>query len=160
MDFDGVKEKTLVLVKPDAIQRGLMGEITSRFERKGLKLVGCKMMTLDEAILREHYSHIADKPFFGGLAKFMSSTPVVAMCWEGLEVVNAVRLIVGITKSREAEAGSIRGDFAMSISCNVIHASDSVDNAKAEVARFFKDDEVFTYAKGEFEHVYAEDELE
>lgn len=160
MDFNGVKEKTLVLVKPDAIQRGLMGEITSRFERKGLKLVGCKMMTLDEAILREHYSHIADKPFFGGLAKFMSSTPVVAMCWEGLEVVNAVRLIVGITKSREAEAGSIRGDFAMSISCNVIHASDSVDNAKAEVARFFKDDEVFAYAKGEFEHVYAEDELE
>lgn len=159
IDFKGVKEKTLVLVKPDAIQRGLMGEITSRFERKGLKLVGCKMMTLDEAILREHYAHIADKPFFGGLAKFMSSTPVVAMCWEGLEVVDAVRLIVGITKSREAEAGSIRGDFAMSISCNVIHASDSVENAQAEVARFFKSDEIFSYRKGEFEHVYAEDEL-
>jgi len=159
MDFEGIREKTLVLVKPDAMQRGLVGEITSRFERKGLKMVGCKMMTLDEAILKEHYAHIADKPFFGGLAKFMSSTPVVVMCWEGLEVVDAVRLTVGITKSREAEAGSIRGDFAMSISCNVIHASDSVENAKAEVARFFKSDEIFEYNKSEFEHVYAKDEL-
>jgi len=134
-----VKERTLVLIKPDAIQRGLMGEIISRFERKGLKLVGCKMMELEEALLREHYSHIADKPFFGGLAKFMQSTPVVAMCWEGLEVVNAVRLLCGITKAREAEAGSIRGDLAMSVACNVVHASDSIESAEAEVKRFFKE---------------------
>ena len=154
----GVQERTLVLVKPDAIQRGLMGKIVARFEMKGLKLVGCKMMSLDEALLREHYAHIADKPFFGGLAKFMQSTPVIAMCWEGLEVVNAVRLLCGITKAREAEAGSIRGDFAMSVACNVVHASDSVENASAEVPRFFKEDEIFSYDKAEYMHVYAEDE--
>lgn len=154
----GVKEKTLVLIKPDAIQRGLIGQIVARFERKGLKMVAMKMMALDEAVLREHYAHIADKPFFGGLAKFMQSTPVVAMCFEGLQVVDAVRKITGITKSREAEAGSIRGDFAMSIACNVIHASDGVEAAQAEVARFFTPEEVFEYDKSEYMHVYAEDE--
>jgi len=157
---NGVAEKTLILVKPDAIQRGLFGDITSRFEKKGLKLVGCKMMALDEAILREHYAHIADKPFFPGLAKFMQSTPVIAMCWEGLEVVDAVRNITGITKAREAESGSIRGDFAMSVSCNVIHASDSVENAEVEVKRFFNPDELHAYDKSEYMHVYAADELE
>jgi len=157
-DKKGVREQTLVLVKPDAIQRGLVGDITKRFERKGLKLVGVKMMTLDEAVLREHYAHIADKPFFPGVAKFMQSTPVIAMCWEGLEVVETVRRITGITKAREAEAGSIRGDFAMSMGCNVIHASDGVDEAEAEVKRFFKPDDIFNYDKSEFLHVYAEDE--
>jgi nucleoside-diphosphate kinase len=152
-------EKTLILVKPDAIQRGLLGQIVSRFEIKGLKLVGMKMMPLDEAILREHYAHIADKPFFPGVAKFMQSTPVVAMCWEGLEVVDAVRKITGITKAREAEAGSIRGDFAMSVSCNVIHASDTVENAEIEVKRFFNSDEIHDYNKSEYIHVYSEDEL-
>lgn len=155
---EGTKERTLILIKPDAIQRGLVGKILERFERKGLKLVGCKMMSLDEAILREHYSHLADKPFFQGLAKFMQSTPVIAMCWEGLEVVNAVRLLCGITKAREAEAGSIRGDFAMSVACNVVHASDSTENAEKEVARFFKEDELYGYDKSEYMHVYAEDE--
>lgn len=158
MEFTGVKEKTLVLIKPDAIQRGLIGTIISRFEKKGLKLVGLKMMALDEAILREHYAHIADKPFFGGLAKFMKSTPVIAMCYEGLEVVQAVRLLCGITKARAAEAGSIRGDLAMSVACNVVHASDTVENAKVEVVRFFKADELHTYNKSEYEHVYSEDE--
>lgn len=151
-------ERTLILLKPDCIQRGLVGEVIHRLERKGLKLLGMKMMTLDEAILREHYSHIADKPFFPGLAQFMSSTPVIAMVWEGLEAVDAVRLIAGITKSREADAGTIRGDFAMSISCNVIHASDTVDNAQDEVKRFFKSDELFDYDKSEYLHVYADDE--
>ncbi|MBT4917707.1 nucleoside-diphosphate kinase [Candidatus Peregrinibacteria bacterium] len=155
----GVKEQTLVLIKPDAIQRGLIGKIVDRFEVKGLKLAGLKMMTLDEAILREHYAHIADKPFFPGLAKFMQSTPVIALCWEGLDVVDTVRRITGITKAREAEAGSIRGDFAMSVSCNVIHASDSTENAEKEVSRFFKVDELFSYDKSEYMHVYAEDEL-
>ena len=151
-------ERTLVLIKPDAIQRGLLGAITTRFEQKGLKLIGMKMMSLDEAVLREHYAHIADKPFFPGVAKFMQSTPVVAMCWEGLEVVETVRRITGITKAREAEAGSIRGDYAMSVSCNVIHASDSVDNAEAEVKRFFNPDDIFTYDKSEYLHVYGDDE--
>ncbi|MCX6735433.1 MAG: nucleoside-diphosphate kinase [Candidatus Peregrinibacteria bacterium] len=153
-----VNEQTLILIKPDAIQRGLVGEIVTRFERKGLKLVGMKMMALNEAVLREHYAHIADKPFFPGVAKFMQSTPVVAMCWEGLQVVDAVRKITGITKAREAEAGSIRGDLAMSVACNVIHASDTVENAQKEVKRFFKDDEIHSYDKSEYIHVYAEDE--
>ncbi len=156
----GVHEKTLVLVKPDAIQRGLIGEIVSRLEKKGLKLVGVKMMTLDESLLREHYAHLADKPFFGGLTKFMQSTPVIAMCWEGLEVVEAVRKITGITKARQAEAGSIRGDLAMSVSCNVVHASDTPENALVEVKRFFKIDELHSYDKSEYMHVYAEDERE
>ena len=143
-------ERTLVLIKPDAIQRGLLGAITTRFEQKGLKLIGMKMMSLDEAVLREHYAHIADKPFFPGVAKFMQSTPVVAMCWEGLEVVETVRRITGITKAREAEAGSIRGDYAMSVSCNVIHASDSTENAEAEVKRFFNPDDIFAYDKSEY----------
>lgn len=159
MEFSGVKEKTLVLIKPDALQRGLVGEIVVRLEKKGLKLVGCKMMAMNEAILREHYAHLADKPFFPGLAKFMQSTPVVVMCWEGLEVVDAVRKITGITKARQAEAGSIRGDLAMSVSCNVVHASDSVENAKKEVKRFFNEDEIFDYEKSEYMHVYAADEL-
>jgi len=154
-----VKERTLVLVKPDAIQRGLIGEITTRFEKKGLKLIGIKMMGLDEALLREHYAHLADKPFFPSLAKFMQSTPVIAMCWEGLEVVEAVRKITGITKARQAEAGSIRGDLAMSVSCNVVHASDTIENAEKEVKRFFKADELHNYDKSEYMHVYAADEL-
>jgi len=160
MEFDGLNEKTLVIIKPDAIQRGLTGEILSRFEKKGLKMIGCKMMSLNETLLREHYSHLADKPFFAGLARFMQSTPVIVLCFEGLEVVTAVRLLCGITKSREAEAGSIRGDLAMSVACNVIHASDSVENAEKEVKRFFHEDELFNYEKSEYMHVYAEDERE
>jgi nucleoside-diphosphate kinase len=151
-------ERSLILIKPDGIQRGLVGEILHRFERKGLKVIGIKMMSLDEAILREHYAHISDKPFYPELEGFMMSTPVIVICVEGLEVVAAVRLITGITKAREAEAGSIRGDFAMSHSCNVIHASDSPENAEREVKRFFKEDEVFPYSKGEYEHVYNEEE--
>jgi nucleoside-diphosphate kinase len=158
MKFDGLNEKTLVIVKPDAIQRGIAGDILSRFERKGLKVVGMKMMRLDEAVLREHYAHIADKPFFSGVSNFMQHSPVIAICLEGLEVVEAVRLITGITKARQAEAGSIRGDFAMSVACNVIHASDTVENAKTEVQRFFSEEEIFEYSKSEYEFVYIQDE--
>lgn len=151
-------ERTLVIIKPDAIQRGLIGEVTKRFERKGLKLAGMKMITLEATLLKEHYSHLADKPFFKGICDFMQSSPVIVQCWEGLEAVNAVRLIAGITKAREADGGTIRGDFAMSLQCNVIHASDSAENAKAEVKRFFRDDELFAYEKSEYLHVYSADE--
>ncbi|MCX6733842.1 MAG: nucleoside-diphosphate kinase [Candidatus Peregrinibacteria bacterium] len=153
-----IKEQTLVLVKPDAIQRGLIGNVLARFETKGLKVVGIKMMSLDEAILREHYAHIADKPFFPGVSSFMRSSPVVAICLEGLDVVNAVRILCGITKSREANPGTIRGDLAMSVACNVVHASDTVESAQAEVKRFFKPDDLFNYDKSEYMHVYVEDE--
>lgn len=158
LSFDGLYEKTLVLIKPDGVQRGLVGDVLKRFEQKGLKIAGIKMMTLDEAILREHYAHIAEKPFFGGVSAFMRSSPVVAICLEGLECVNAVRLLCGITKSREADAGTIRGDLAMSVACNVVHASDSVETAKKEVPRFFNPDELFEYDKSEYMYVYVEDE--
>ncbi len=160
MEFNGLKEKTLVIFKPDTLQRGLVGEVTTRFERKGLKLVGMKMMKLQEAVLREHYAHIADKPFYGGVEDFMMSSPVLVACWEGLEVVETVRIITGITKARAAEAGSIRGDFAMSVACNVVHASDSVENAQKEVARFFAEDELYSYDKSDYMHVYASEERE
>lgn len=151
-------ERTLILIKPDAIQRGLVGKIIERFERKGLKMVGIKMTNLDDAVLREHYAHLKDKPFFEGLSRFMRSSPVIAMCIEGLEVVEAVRQLCGITKAREAEAGSIRGDFAMSVSCNVVHASDASKTAEEEIARFFAPGELLQYEKSEYMHVYAEDE--
>jgi nucleoside-diphosphate kinase len=151
-------ERTLILIKPDGIQRGLVGEVTRRLESKGLKLIGMKMMHLDEAVILEHYAHIADKPFFAGVKKFMQSTPVIAQCWEGVEAVDAVRIIVGITKARAASAGSIRGDLAMSLQCNVVHASDSLETAKREVERFFDASELFDYDKSEYLHVYSEDE--
>ncbi len=152
-------ERTIILIKPDAIQRGLIGQITRRFERKGLKLVGMKMMRLDDPLLDEHYCHISDKPFFADLKKFMKSSPVIAQCWEGVECVAAVRAIAGPTKGREAPAGTIRGDFSMSVCNNVIHCSDSVENATKEVKRFFKDSELYEYDKSEWAHVYFYDEV-
>jgi nucleoside-diphosphate kinase len=158
MEFNGLREKTLVIIKPDALQRGLVGEIISRFERKGLKLVGSKMQKLDTTTLREHYAHIADKPFYPGVEEFMMSCPAVVQVWEGLDVVETVRLITGITKARSAEAGSIRGDLAMSVACNVIHASDSTESAKDEVTRFFSEEEIYEYDKTDYMHVYIDEE--
>lgn len=151
-------ERTLIIVKPDALQRNLLGEIINRFERKGLKIVGLKMMAIDDLKVTEHYSHHVDKPFFQNLKNFMQSAPVVVMVLEGLEAISAIRLIVGPTKGREADAGSIRGDYAMSQQCNIVHASDSVENAEKEIKRFFKEEEIFAYKKMDFEWVYAIDE--
>ena len=151
-------ERTLIIVKPDALQRNLLGQIIVRFERKGLKLVGLKMMAIDDLKVTEHYAHHKDKPFFQNLKKFMQSSPVVVFVLEGVETINAVRLIVGPTKGREADAGSIRGDFAMSGQCNIVHASDSVEAAEQEIKRFFKEDELFKYDKMDFAWVYGEDE--
>lgn len=153
-------EQTLVLIKPDGIQRGLVGEVISRFEKKGLKLTGIKMMTLNSALLKEHYAHIAGKSFYQGVENFMKSSPVIAMVLEGLDAVSTVRILCGITKAREAEPGSIRGDFAMSVACNVVHASDTPETAAKEVKRFFKSNELFKYDKTEYMHVYLEDESE
>ena len=152
-------ERTLILIKPDAIQRGLAGAVLSRFESKGLQLVGVKMMQLTDELLREHYAHIADKPFFPGIANFMKSSPVIAVCVEGLDCVDTVRRLCGVTKAREAEVGTIRGDFAMSIQTNIVHASDSLENAKAEVKRFFKEEELFDYNMVLATNVYSTDEL-
>lgn len=151
-------ERTLIIAKPDALQRGLVGEIISRLERKGLKLLGIKMMTLDSAVLQAHYAHLTDKPFYTDLEDFMKSSPIIAMAWEGFECVNSVRVIVGATNPREAAAGTIRGDYAIGTGRNLVHASDSKESGEAEVSRFFKDDELFGYDKSEYIHVYSEDE--
>lgn len=138
-------QKTVVLVKPDGMQRGLVGEIISRFERKGLKLVGIKMARMTDEILDKWYSHLRDKSFFADIKEYVKWTPIVAMVWEGLEAVAAVRKIVGITKAREAEAGSIRGDLGMSGQHNLIHASDSVKAADKELKMIFTRGEIFDY---------------
>lgn len=153
-------ERTCILIKPDALQRNLLGEIIRRFERKGLKIVGLKMMQLEDVVLEDHYVHHKDKPFFGKLRNFMKSTPVIAVVLQGLDAVDAVRIIVGTTKGREADAGSIRGDLAMSIQTNLVHASDSTENAQTEIKRFFKEEELFHYEKVDLNFVYSEDELE
>lgn len=135
-------EKTLVLIKPNAVQRGLVGEIIARFERKGLYLAGLKMMQLDDAILAEHYAHLKERAFFPLLRDSMMVSPVVAMCVAGLDAVETVRLMVGATNSRKALPGTIRGDFSMSGEQNVIHASDSIENAELEIKRFFSEGEI------------------
>src|SRR5258708_5190928 len=138
-------EQTLVLIKPDAMQRDLVGELIQRFERKGLKLVGIKMMGLSDDLLDEHYSHLAGRDFFAEIKTFMRSTPIIACCWEGVDCVNTVRALCGITRAREAAPGTIRGDLAMSVQANLVHASDSLETAEVEVARFFDADELFEY---------------
>jgi nucleoside-diphosphate kinase len=149
-------EQTLIIAKPDALQRGLVGEIISRLERKGLKLIGLKMLSLDSELLREHYSEHLEKPFYAGLESFMKSSPVVVMAWEGYECVNSVRILVGATNPREASAGTIRGDFAIGTGRNLIHASDSKESGESEVNRFFTKSELFEYEKSEYLHTYED----
>lgn len=151
-------QKTVVLVKPDGMQRGLIGEIIHRFERKGLKLIAIKMIILNDEILDEWYAHHKDKSFFSDLKSYMKWTPIVAMIWQGLDAIPAVRKIVGITKGREAEAGSIRGDFGMSGQYNLIHASDSEDAAKKEIGFIFKAEEIYEYESGMECLIYPQEE--
>lgn len=151
-------EQSVVLVKPDGLQRALMGEIISRFERKGLKLVGIKMMYLTDDILDQWYEHHVGKDFFKNLKNFMMSTPIVAMLWEGLDAVTVVRKLVGTTHGREAEAGSIRGDFSLSQQLNLIHASDSVKMAEKEKKLLFKEDEVVDWEDAVESLIYSTEE--
>ena len=150
------EERSLIILKPDALQRGLVGELFHRFERKGLKIVGLKMMQLEDVALDAHYAHHKDKPFFDALKKFMKSAPVVLVALSGINAIRAIRLVVGPTKGYEAEAGSIRGDFAMSGQSNIVHASDSAAIAKQEIKRFFKPDELFDYQKPDFPWLYSD----
>lgn len=152
-------EKTLVLLKPSCVERNLIGEVIGRIERRGLIICGIKMMQLDENILREHYSHLVDKPFFPKLVASMMASPVVALCLKGIDVVSVFREMVGPTNGRKALPGTIRGDFSMSGSLNIIHASDSVENAEIEIRRFFRDDEIFDYTPANCKFIYEEDEL-
>lgn len=151
-------EQTLIILKPSAVQRGLAGKVISRFEQKGLVISGMKMMQLDEPILREHYAHLVDRPFFPSLVCSMTATPVVVMAISGKDAVAVVRQMVGVTNSRNALPGTIRGDFGMSGQENIIHASDSVENAKIELARFFKPGEIFDYQPITITAIYAPDE--
>ncbi|VVC03526.1 Nucleoside diphosphate kinase [Candidatus Burarchaeum australiense] len=138
-------ERTLIILKPDCVKKGLVGEVLKRFELATLKLAGLKMKKLNKKILEEHYAHHKDKPFFKGLAKFMKSSPVVFVVVEGENAVAAVRDMAGPTDSKQAPKGTIRGDYGEDIQVNVIHASDSLETANAEIARFFKKSELFDY---------------
>ena len=151
-------ERTVVLIKPDAVQRGYIGEIIHRFERKGMQLVALKMMQLSDEILKEHYVHHVSKPFFQSLKDFMQSSPVIAIIWEGPLAINIVRTMIGPTKGHEAPPGTIRGDFSSDTSHNMIHASDSAENAAAEIERFFSPEELFSYTKTEMQHVFEAEE--
>lgn len=150
------EEQTLIIIKPDAIHRSLLGEIVNRFERKGLKIVGMKMQQLNEGTLEDHYSHLADEPFFTDLKEFMQEAPVVLIALSGIDAIAATRRIVGGTAGHEAEAGSIRGDFSMSVQSNLVHASDSPETAEAELEIFFDDDDLFAYERNDFSLVYSD----
>jgi nucleoside-diphosphate kinase len=141
------------------VQRGLCGEILSRFERRGFAIAGLKLVKLSSSLLKEHYAHIADKPFFPGIEKFMSSSPVVVAVIEGKDAVETVRAMCGPTNARKAAPGTIRGDYALSMQCNIIHASDSLETAKKEIARFFKPEELYSYKRALEGLTYSEDEL-
>jgi len=138
-------ERSLVLIKPDAIQRGLAGTILSRLEGQGLKLVALKMLRLDKQLAQRHYAIHKDKPFFDGLVNYISSAPIIAAVFEGERAGEVIRKIMGATDPANAEAGTIRGDFGLDIERNVIHGSDSVKTAHEEIKLFFSQDEFFSY---------------
>ncbi len=153
-----MKERTLLLLKPDALHRSLIGAIITRFELKGFKIAGLKMIHISKELSKEHYSHLVSKPFYADLEKFMTTDPVVAVVIEGKDAVEVTRLIVGPTNASKAEGGSIRGDFSNSTSRNVIHASDSKETAVKEIARFFKPTELCEDKLSTEHYLFASDE--
>lgn len=152
-------QQTLVILKPSCVERCLIGEVITRIQNRGIIITGLKMMQLDEKILREHYSHLVDKPFFPGLAASMMASPVVCMVLKGVDVIEVFRKMTGVTNGRKAEPGTLRGDFCMSGQANIIHASDSPENAEIEIGRFFKPEEVFDYTPAYIKYLYGDDEL-
>ena len=152
-------ERTLIILKPSAIQRFLVGDVITRFQHKALRIAGIKMMQLDETILREHYAHLVDRPFFPFLLNSMMLNPVIVMCLEGKDAVEVVRGLTGATNSRKAAPGTIRGDYAMSGQENIVHASDSTESSAIELKRFFNPGEIFDYTPITFNSIYASDDL-
>lgn len=152
-------EKTFIILKPSTISRSLVGDVLTRFQRKGLRIAGIKMMQLNEEILREHYAHLVDRPFFPSLLRSMMATPVIVAVLEGKDAVAVVRAMTGATNSRVAAPGTIRGDFGMSGQENIIHASDSPENAVIEINRFFKPEEIFDYTLITQPATYSPDEI-
>ncbi|WP_018922238.1 nucleoside-diphosphate kinase [Salsuginibacillus kocurii] len=140
-------EQTFVMVKPDGVQRNLVGEIVSRFEKKGFTLKGAKLMQIPQSLAEEHYGEHKDKPFFGELVGFITSGPVFAMVWEGEDVITTARTMMGKTNPVEAAPGTIRGDYGVQVAKNVIHGSDSSDSAKREIELFFNTDDLLDYNK-------------
>ena len=151
-------ERTLVILKPSTVIRGLIGEVITRFERKGLHLVGMKMIQLSDEILNEHYANLSQKSFFQRVKDSMKIAPVIVCCWEGVDAVQVVRNMAGVTNGRNAAQGTLRGDFSVSTQENIIHASDSVENGIVEVKRFFREEELFEYKTPILNFLYANDE--
>ncbi|HEY4269507.1 MAG TPA: nucleoside-diphosphate kinase [Galbitalea sp.] len=150
---------TLVLLKPDILQRDLVGRVISRFEEKGLAIIGLKMFRFSKSLVREHYAHVADKPFYAELEAFMTRGPSIAIAVSGAEAVETVRLMIGTTKASSAAPGTIRGDFGLSSQRNIVHASDSAETARAELTRFFEPAELFDYPDLLEDVIYSSQEL-
>jgi len=152
-------ERTLIILKPDAVQRGLSGKILARFEDKGLKLVAARLRKLDEALLAQHYVDHKDRPFYPGLVRFMSESPVMVLVLEGVEAISVCRGLMGKTNGRESPPGTIRGDFGMSRSYNLVHGSDSAAAAEREIGLFFDDDEIQEWQPASHKWVYDAEDL-
>jgi len=152
-------ERTLVLIKPDGLQRRLVGEVISRLERKGLLLIGMKMLQMHKDMLARHYQHLLDRSFYLEIAEFMISAPVVATCWEGVEAVAIVRTLCGVTNGREADPGTIRGDLSISVQANIVHASETPRVAQDEIDAFFSSAELFEYADRHRMLLYSKREI-
>jgi nucleoside-diphosphate kinase len=147
-------EKTFLMVKPDGVQRNLIGEITSRFEKKGFKLAGAKLMIISDDLAKNHYGEHKERPFFGELVDFITSGPVFAMVWEGEGVIHTAREMMGKTNPQEAAPGTIRGDFGVTVGKNIIHGSDSAESAEREINLFFDENEVLSYTKQDNSWIY------
>ncbi len=147
-------ERTFIMIKPDGVQRGLVGEIVNRFEQKGFKLVGAKLMQISQSLAEKHYEEHKERPFFGELVEFITSGPVFAMVWEGEDVIKISRIMIGATNPQEATPGSIRGDFAVTVGKNIIHGSDSKESANREINLFFNEEELLDYNKQDNDWIY------
>merc|ERR1739848_441599 len=147
-------ERTFIMIKPDGVQRGIVGEIIKRFENKGFKLMGMKMMQASQALLEEHYGDLSKKPFFAGLVKYMASGPVVAMVWEGLNAVKTGRVMLGETNPADSKPGTIRGDLCLQVGRNICHGSDAVESAQKEIALWFKPEELCAWESVQASWIY------
>ncbi|KKB35923.1 nucleoside-diphosphate kinase [Bacillus thermotolerans] len=147
-------ERTYLMVKPDGVQRGLIGEIVARFEKKGFQLVGAKLMSVSKETAEEHYGEHKERPFFGELVDFITSGPVFAMVWEGENVIATARQMMGSTNPKDAAPGTIRGDYGVTVGKNIIHGSDSPESAEREIGIFFKEEELTSYSKQINEWIY------
>ncbi|XP_022161944.1 nucleoside diphosphate kinase-like [Myzus persicae] len=156
MSGDSYSERTFIMVKPDGVQRGLVGKIIKRFEEKGFKLVAMKFMWASEELLSKHYADLSSRPFFPGLVKYMASGPVVPMVWEGLDVVKTGRFILGATDPKNSNPGTIRGDLCIQVGRNIIHGSDAVESANKEIALWFSEKEVVSWSRASDSWLYGE----